>query len=305
MDAAAITTSASAPVVQYAKLTGTLPADSNSSSYMTVGGKNVALYVKTMYASYYGMQADVYGYTLGMGGAGQLNFINTSIEVNSSSPFLTVDVTSKTWAATETDACTVTVSVETGGSWTYTPTGMDWATITKSGNTLVVTPKGANTSSTPNEGSVTFINSANTSKTAVVSFMQKAAPSGGTPDPETITFKNLNLSNGVQYPDPFDGGNFTITFGGGGNDGKYYTTGEGIRTYGDGTITVKSESHTISSVLFVWSGASYSPTSDVSNPAGYSTATSTWTGSAKTIVLTRPSGTGHWRLQGVTVTYSD
>ena len=42
---------------------------------------------------------------------------------------------------------------------------------------------------------------------------------------ETITFANLNLENGVQYTEAFDGSNFTVTFGGGGNDGKYYATG--------------------------------------------------------------------------------
>ena len=306
-DGAAITTYSTTRRVVYIKINGDLPTNTSGNQMVTVGDKQVRLYDASEYpAEDRGKNADIYGYAFGYHNTGNyMQMLNTSHEINANAPILLVDATSKTWASSETNSFTVNVTVETGGSWIYTPTGMDWATITKSGNTLVVTPKGANTSSTPNEGSVTFINSANTSKTAVVSFMQKAAPSGGTPDPETITFKNLNLSNGVQYPDPFDGGNFTITFGGGGNDGKYYTTGEGIRTYGDGTITVKSESHTISSVLFVWSGASYSPTSDVSNPAGYSTATSTWTGSAKTIVLTRPSGTGHWRLQGVTVTYSD
>ena len=123
------------------------------------------------------------------------------------------------------------------------------------------------------------------------------------PDPETITFSELGLTNAVQYSDPFNGGNFTITFGGGGNDGKYYNTGAGIRTYGGGTITVSS-SHTISKIAYTWDG-SYCPTDDVATPSGYSTDTTNWTGSAKTVTLTRPSGTGHWRLKSVTVTYSD
>jgi len=187
MDEAALTAFASAPFVQYAKLTGTLPADGNSSSYMKVGTKNVALYVKTMYADSYGMQADVYGYTLGTGSSGQINFINTSIDVNANVPFLTVDVTSKTWAADETDACTVNVSVETGGSWTYTASGMDWATVAKSGNTLVVTPKAANTSSTAKEGTVTLTNSADATKKATVTFTQSAAGS--------VKYVEIDLSN--------------------------------------------------------------------------------------------------------------
>ena len=126
--------------------------------------------------------------------------------------------------------------------------------------------------------------------------------SGSAPDPETITFADLGLENGVQYSDPFDGGNFTITFGGGGNDGKYYDTGAGIRTYGGGTITIASDNYKIASIKFTWDG-SYAPTSDVANPTGYSSTTNTWTGSANSVVLTRPSGSGHWRLKAVTVTY--
>lgn len=126
---------------------------------------------------------------------------------------------------------------------------------------------------------------------------------GSVPTPETIVFANLNLENAVQYTDPFNGGNFTITFGGGGNDGKYYTTGSGIRTYGDGTITVAS-TYNIAEIEFTWDG-SYKPDADVANPTGYSTDTGKWTGSAKSIVLTRPSGSGHWRLQSVKVTYAN
>ena len=126
--------------------------------------------------------------------------------------------------------------------------------------------------------------------------------SGSAPDPETITFADLGLENGVQYSDPFNGGNFTITFAGGGNDGKYYTTGSGIRIYGGGTITIASDNYKIASIKFTWDGSN-APTSDVANPTGYSSTTKTWTGSANSVVLTRPSGSGHWRLQAVTVTY--
>ena len=39
----------------------------------------------------------------------------------------------------------------------------------------------------------------------------------------TIDFSTLNLVNQKQYTDPFNGGDFTVTFAGGTNDGKYYT----------------------------------------------------------------------------------
>ena len=142
-----------------------------------------------------------------------------------------------------------------------------------------------------------YINSQVASQTCIYS------SGGSAPSPETITFSALNLSNGVQYSDPFDGGNFTITFSGGGNDGKYYETGSAIRTYGGGEITITS-SHTISSVDFTWDGT-YAPADDVATPTGYSTTTKKWTGSSKSIVLYRPVGNGHWRLKAVTVTYSN
>ena len=125
----------------------------------------------------------------------------------------------------------------------------------------------------------------------------------------SITFSTLNLSNGVQYLDPFDIGTstgVTITFDGGDNDGKYYTTGSGMRTYGGGTVTVDAGSGTLTNIVFTFSGASYAAPSDVSDVGTYtlSTATGTWTGSASSVTLTRASGSGHWRLQSVSVTYT-
>lgn len=120
---------------------------------------------------------------------------------------------------------------------------------------------------------------------------------------KSITFASLGLENGVQYTNPFsiaDG--VTIKFEGGAHDGKYYTTGSGIRTYSGGSIIIAS-SYTISKIVFTWSGDSYKPTSDVANPTGYNYQTNTWTGSANSVTLTRPSADNHWRLQSVQVTY--
>ena len=121
----------------------------------------------------------------------------------------------------------------------------------------------------------------------------------------TITFSEKGLENGVQYSDPFEiDANTTIVFAGGSNDGKYYNTGSGIRTYGEGSMTIACTNGTISEISFTWHGTSYEPTSDVANPTGYSTSTDKWTGSASSVTLTRPSGSGHWRLQEVTVIYT-
>ena len=120
----------------------------------------------------------------------------------------------------------------------------------------------------------------------------------------TIVFADLGLENGVQYLDPFDGGDFTVTFAGGANDGKYYNTGSGIRVYGGGSMTVAAKSGTITEITVTYaSGNSYCPNSaDVVNTGTYDPETGVWTGSASSVVFIRPSGSGHWRIQKVEVT---
>ena len=121
----------------------------------------------------------------------------------------------------------------------------------------------------------------------------------------TIIFKELGLNNGTQYLDPFDGTYFTVKFAGGGNDGKYYDTGTGIRTYDNGTITITSKTgKDITQITMTWSGSSYKPTAaSVVNTGSYNTSTGVWTGSASSVTFTRPdSGGGHWRLQKVEAT---
>lgn len=121
---------------------------------------------------------------------------------------------------------------------------------------------------------------------------------------KSLTFASLGLTNGTQYSDPFviDSG-ITITFAGGSNDGRYYDGGTGIRTYGNGTITINS-SKTLSRVVLAWDGSNKPTSSDNVNVGTYNTSTGVWTGSANTIIFTRPSGSGHWRLQSVQVTYT-
>ena len=125
------------------------------------------------------------------------------------------------------------------------------------------------------------------------------------PDPETIVFAELGLENSVQYTEPFNGGHFSISFGDGNDDGKYYNTGSGIRTYADGKIYLSS-SYDIVRVEFTFASG-YAPSvgkytvNEGSLTAGN---TSVWTGSSKSIVLT-DTGTTQWRLQSVKVYYSE
>ena len=119
----------------------------------------------------------------------------------------------------------------------------------------------------------------------------------------SITFGSLGLDNGVQYPDPFTLSDdaTTITFGGGVNDGKYYSTGAGIRTYGGGYFTIASAGG-ISRITFTWDGDNKPSSNDVASVGSYNSSTSVWTGSATSVTFTRPSGSGHWRLKSVTAT---
>ena len=120
----------------------------------------------------------------------------------------------------------------------------------------------------------------------------------------TIVFGDLELENGVQYTDPFDGGDFTVTFAGGGNDGKYYDTGTGIRVYGGGSMTIAAKSGTLTSITVTFSGTYKPESGDVVDTGSYNAETGVWTGSASEVTFTRPSGSGHWRVQQVEATVS-
>ncbi len=123
----------------------------------------------------------------------------------------------------------------------------------------------------------------------------------------TIVFGDLNLENGVQYPDPFDGGDFTVTFAGGANDGKYYNTGTGIRVYGNGTMTIAAKQGTLTKIVLTLDAPAdkvNQPTASDVNVGTYDPETFTWTGNEGTVVFQRPTGSGHWRVQKVEATVS-
>lgn len=120
----------------------------------------------------------------------------------------------------------------------------------------------------------------------------------------TITFADLGLENGVQYSDPFDGGNFTVTFVGGLNDGKYYNTDQGISVYGNGQMVVESKSGNLTKIAVTFaSDDSYKPTPDeVVDTGTFDPESGIWTGNAQKVTFNRPVGTGHWRVQIVKAT---
>lgn len=88
---------------------------------------------------------------------------------------LSVDQTSKVWAADATDAFVVKVTVNSeGGDWNVTPTVLDWASITvdKAAGTITVIPNRANETETANEATLTITHTSDASLTAKISLKQ-------------------------------------------------------------------------------------------------------------------------------------
>ena len=132
--------------------------------------------------------------------------------------------------------------------------------------------------------------------------------------PNEIVFANEGLADATQYTtfgtsndsDESDRSylNFEVEFGGGSNDGKYYATGTGIRTYNsNGTITLTAKNNKkFGTVTFTWDGSNKPATNNYTVSAGaYDVSTGVWTGLSNSIVLTNTSTTGHWRLQSIEI----
>lgn len=144
-------------------------------------GKNIKVGAQTLYMSKENSETDgknievngfVYGYNTDFSNA---SFVATSIKLDNSVPFLTVDQTSKVWAADATDDFVVNVAVNSeGGDWNVNPTSLDWASVTvdKTAGTITVTPNGANTAETANEATLTITHASNASLTKEISLKQ-------------------------------------------------------------------------------------------------------------------------------------
>lgn len=146
-------------------------------------GKNIKVGTKTLYLSAENPETDgknvevtgfVYGYNTKFSSA---SFVATSIQLDDSFPYLSVDHSSKVWAADATDAFVVKVTVNAKADWTVTPETLSWATIAvdKTAGTITVTPKGANTAETANEAKLTVAHASDASLTKEISLKQNAA----------------------------------------------------------------------------------------------------------------------------------
>ena len=120
---------------------------------------------------------------------------------------------------------------------------------------------------------------------------------------ETITLSEQGYSNAEQVSSTV-GTNITLTYTDGGTATAYYDTGNGVRIYAGGSVTVTAGGATITAVSITHSkektptiswGTSGTSTS-VGTPA-------TWSGSATSVTL-NVTNKGHIRMQSVTVTYT-
>ena len=116
--------------------------------------------------------------------------------IDNTIPTLSVDQTSKTWAADATDAFVVKVTVNSeGGDWTVTPETLSWATVAvdKTAGTITVTPNGANTAETANEAVLTVAHASDASLKEEITLKQNAAGGAGA--------KTYTLQFGKDYND--------------------------------------------------------------------------------------------------------
>jgi len=158
--------------------------------------------------------------------------------VDNTVPTLSVDQTSKTWAADATDAFVVKVTVNSeGGDWTVTPETLSWATVAvdKAAGTITVTPNGANETETANESTLTVTHASDASLTAKISLKQNGK--GGVL-PISFSITGAEVTSG------------TVTFnaakGAGSSAPKVYSNL--LRLYAKNTITIEDSANPISKI---------------------------------------------------------
>ena len=155
-----------------------------------------------------------------------------------------------------------------------------------------------NTASEVIEGKIT-VECGTLSQTIAVT--QKAAATAGTKE-ESVTFSEQNYTNGEAI-ESYTGTNFTVTFAKGSNSNapKYYTTGKAIRCYGSNTFTVSSEKTIIKIELTFGTGDG----SNTITASSESYSNGTWTGSSENVTFAIGGTTGHRRIAGISVTYTE
>lgn len=181
------------PVVQYVKANATVAANGS----LKVGNVAVYQYGNSL-VSYAGRTINLYGYTLGYNTKNSnIVLLQTSVEIDQTAPYLSVDPTSKTWESDKTDDAVFTVTTNTEGDWSVSPTTLDWATIAvdKTAGTITVKPNDANTKETAREATLTVTHDADSNLSENITLIQKGTGAAAKQYTLTITKDNFNSTS--------------------------------------------------------------------------------------------------------------
>lgn len=212
---------------------------------------------------------------------GPLSLYRLGGPVDNTVPTLSVDQTSKTWAADATDAFVVKVTVNSeGGDWTVTPETLSWATIAvdKAAGTITVTPNRANETETANEAKLTVAHASDASLTKEITLTQKAAGGIDYSKVYTSNVKTLNKKvkigeveyDAVQVGTGSKSGSFSFNVpvgttklhlhvvGWKGEGGKIHTIATSVGTISSTSITTVADTGATSSSPFTLSKTDYS-----------------------------------------------
>lgn len=212
---------------------------------------------------------------------GPLSLYRLGGPVDNTVPTLSIDQTSKTWAADATDAFVVKVAVNSeGGDWTVTPETLSWATITvdKTAGTITVTPNGANETETANEATLTVTHASDASLTKEITLTQKAAGGIDYSKVYTSNVKTLNKKvkigeveyDAVQVGTGSKSGSFSFNVpvgttklhlhvvGWKGEGGKTHTIATSVGTISSTSITTVADTGATSGSPFTLSKTDYS-----------------------------------------------
>lgn len=169
---------------------------------------------------------------------GPLSLYRLSGPIDNTIPTLSVDQTSKVWAADAIDAFIVNVAVNSeGGDWKVTPETLSWAKIAvdKAAGTITVTPNGANETENANEATLTVTHASNASLKKKISLKQNGK---GEVLPISFSITGATVTSG------------TVTFkaakGNGSNAPKVYSNL--LRLYAKNTITIEDSANPISKI---------------------------------------------------------
>lgn len=225
---------ASSQKIQYVHIKGT-----QTGKHIEVGGTKV--FMETPNTEMEGKVVDAYGFIYGYHPTFKnAYFVVTSIKEDLTIPTLSVDQTSKVWAADATDAFIVNVAVNSeGGDWKVTPTALDWASITvdKTAGTITVTPNGANTNETANEATLTITHALDASLRKEISLKQNGK---GEVLPISFNITGAKVTSGTVI--------FTADKGSGSTAPGYNP----LRLYAKNTITIEDSTNPISKIEIVF-----------------------------------------------------